>query len=67
MRLNTFTSIGIATRPDGETKVRFDNNYVARFKSLHKLGWTNVEFWELPRPMSKLEALKWLDEKTARR
>lgn len=55
-----FTVAGTATNPDGTTKVRFANDLVARIKILNKAGCTNVNLIELPRPMTKLEALEHL-------
>lgn len=45
---------------NGETKVRFANDLVSRIKILVKAGCTNINLLELPRPMSKLEALEFL-------
>ena len=50
-----FTSFGITTR-NGQTKVRFGNDMVARIKIFAKEGYT-VDFVELPNAMSKLDAL----------
>lgn len=61
--LNTeklFTVAGTATNPDGTTKVRFANDLVARIKILNKAGCTNLELVELPQPMTKLEAITYL-------
>lgn len=55
-----FTVAGTATNPDGTTKARFANDLVARIKILNKAGCTNVNLIELPRPMTKLEALEHL-------
>ncbi len=57
-----FTVAGTATNPDGTTKVRFANDLVARVKILTKAGCTNIELVELPRPMTKLVALEYLQE-----
>jgi len=56
-----FTVAGTATNPDGTTKARFANDLVARIKILNKAGCTNVNLVELPRAMSKLEALEHLN------
>ena len=53
----TFTVAGTATNPDGTTKARFANDLVARIKILNKATCTNINLMELPRPMTKLEAL----------
>lgn len=55
-----FTVAGTATNPDGTVKARFANDLVARIKILNKAGCTNVNLVELPRPMTKLEALQHL-------
>jgi hypothetical protein len=55
-----FTVAGIATNPDGTTKARFANDFVARIKILNKAGCTNVNLVELPTGMTKLEALEYL-------
>ena len=55
-----FTVAGTATNPDGTTKARFANDMVARVKILTKNNCTNINLVELPRPMTKLEALQYL-------
>lgn len=55
-----FTVAGTATNPDGTTKARFANDMVARVKILAKAGCTNVNLVELPQPMTKLDALQYL-------
>jgi hypothetical protein len=50
-----FTSFGITTR-NGQTKVRFGNDMVARIKIFAKEGYT-VDFVELPNAMTKVDAL----------
>jgi hypothetical protein len=57
-----FTVAGTATNPDGTTKARFANDFVARVKILSKAKCTNINLVELPRPMTKLEALQYLTE-----
>lgn len=56
-----FTVAGTATQ-NGVTKARFANDMVARVKILTKAGCTNINLIELPRPMTKLEALQYLQE-----
>jgi hypothetical protein len=56
----TFTVAGTATNSDGTVKVRFANDLVARIKILNKNNCTNINLVELPRAMSKLEALQHL-------
>ena len=58
----TFTVVGTATNPDGTTKARFANDLVARIKILNKSGCTAINLVELPRPMTKLQALQYLTE-----
>ena len=60
-----FTVVGTATNPNGTTKVRFANDLVARVKILTKAGCSNIELMELPKAMTKLEALQYLQEKGA--
>lgn len=57
-----FTVAGTATNPDGTTKARFANDMVARVKILAKAGCSNLNLVELPHPMTKLEALRYLTE-----
>ena len=54
-----FTVAGTATHA-GITKVRFANDLVARIKILAKAGATDINLVELPTPMTKLEALQYL-------
>lgn len=55
-----FTVAGTATNPNGTVKARFANDLVARIKILNKAGCTNINLVELPKPMTKLEALQHL-------
>ena len=55
-----FTVAGTATNADGTVKARFANDLVARIKILNKAGCTNINLIELPKPMTKLEALQHL-------
>jgi hypothetical protein len=57
-----FTVAGTATNPDGTTKARFANDLVSRIKILNKAGCSNINLVELPRAMTKLEALQYLQE-----
>lgn len=54
----TFTVVGSSTQ-DGKTKIRFAND-VMRIKILSKNGHTNIELLELPKSMTKVEAVKYL-------
>ena len=55
-----FTVAGTATNPNGTVKARFANDLVARIKILNKAGCTSINLIELPKPMTKLEALQHL-------
>ena len=57
-----FSVAGTATNPDGTTKARFANDFVARVKILSKAGCTNINLVELPHAMTKLDALRYLTE-----
>ena len=56
-----FTVAGTATQ-NGNTKVRFANDLVARIKILNKNGCTDINLVELPKAMTKLEALQYLQQ-----
>jgi hypothetical protein len=56
-----FTVAGTATQ-HGLTKVRFANDLVARVKILDKNGCTDINLVELPQPMTKIQALRYLKE-----
>ena len=56
-----YTVAGTAEQ-HGITKVRFANDFVSRIKILDKNGCTNIQLFELPEPMTKLDALRWLKE-----
>lgn len=55
-----FTVAGTAKNPDGTVKARFANDLVSRIKILNKAGCTDINLMELPRAMTKLEALQHL-------
>jgi uncharacterized protein YoaH (UPF0181 family) len=55
-----FTVAGTATNPNGTVKARFANDLVARIKILNKAGCTAINLVELPKAMTKLEALQHL-------
>ena len=57
-----FTVAGTARNADGTVKARFANDLVARIKILNKAGCTDINLVELPRAMTKLEALQHLTE-----
>jgi hypothetical protein len=57
-----FTVAGTAKNPNGTVKARFANDLVARIKILNKAGCTDINLIELPRAMTKLEALQHLTQ-----
>lgn len=60
-----FTVVGTSTFK-GQSKVRFTNDIAVRIKTLVKGGHTNVELIELPSPMTKAEAVAYLEANTPR-
>ena len=50
----TFNTAGTSTH-NGVTKVRFANDYIGRFKILHKNGHENIELMELGRELTKAQ------------
>jgi hypothetical protein len=56
---NTFTVVGI-TDHGGNVKVRFTDDMVRRVKQFAKGGASRIDFVELPNPMTKIEALKYM-------
>jgi len=56
---NLFTVAGTSSL-NGEVKVRFANDLVSRIKALHRSGHKDVNLIELPKPMTKLEAVQFL-------
>lgn len=59
MANQTFKVVGITVH-NGNAKVRFTDDLVRRVKQFSKGGATRCDFIELPSPMSKLEALKYM-------
>lgn len=57
-----FSVVGTARNPDGTVKVRFANDFVARVKILNKAGCTDIDLHNLPEPMTKLQAMQWLEK-----
>jgi hypothetical protein len=55
-----FTVAGTAKNPDGTVKARFANDLVTRIKILNKANCTDINLMELPKAMTKLEALQHL-------
>ena len=62
MTEKTFSVAGTAKNADGTVKARFANDLVARIKILNKAQCTDINLVELPRAMTKLEALQYLTE-----
>lgn len=60
MSEQTYTVVGTAKSPSGVIKVRWTNDLISHFKRVHRKGCTEIDFYETPKPMSKLEALDWL-------
>jgi hypothetical protein len=60
-----FTVAGTAKNSNGTVKARFANDLVARIKILNKAGCTDINLMELPKAMTKLEALQYLQETQA--
>lgn len=59
MTAQTFTVVGI-TDHNGSVKVRFTDDMVRRVKQFAKGGASRIDFIELPEPMTKIEALKYM-------
>lgn len=59
MTTQTFTVVGI-TDHNGNVKVRFTDDMVRRVKQFSKGGASRIDFIELPEPMTKIEALKYM-------
>ena len=59
MAKQTFKVAGITTH-NGNTKVRFTDDMVRRVKQFAKGGAGRIDFIELPEPMNKIDALKYM-------
>lgn len=59
MSVQTFKVVGITVH-NGNAKVRFTDDMIRRVKQFTKGGATRCEFIELPNPMTKVEALKYM-------
>ena len=64
MKIDTrlFAYAGSSVDPDGSAKARFANDPEARPKVLQKQGHTNFVLVALPTPMTKLDAIKYLQD-----
>jgi len=60
MAEQTFTVVGTARGTNGVMKVRWTNDYIGHYKRVHHKGCTDIDFHEINKPMTKLEALEWL-------
>ena len=59
MTTQTFTVVGI-TEHNGNVKVRLTDDMVRRVKQFSKGGASRIDFIDLPNPMTKIEALKYM-------
>lgn len=57
---NKLFTVAGTTQQNGVTKVRFANDKVARFKIFSKNGDTDINLVELPKEMTKIDALRYL-------
>ena len=62
MSEETYTVVGTAQSPSGMYKVRWTNDLIGHYKRIYRQGCTDINFYETPKPMSKLEALEWMIE-----
>lgn len=62
MRDNKLFNIAGISTFNGVSKVRYSNDLVRRVKKLTKRGETRIDFVDLPRPMYKMEALRFLSQ-----
>jgi len=60
MAEQTYTVVGTARSPQGVIKVRWTNDLITHYKRVYRKGCTDIDFHEIPEPMTKLEALEWL-------
>lgn len=58
-----FSVAGTARNADGTVKVRFANDLVSRIKILNNAGCTDINLVELPKGMTKLEAVQYLQNR----
>lgn len=59
MSKQTFKAVGI-TETNGVTKIRFTDDWMRRLKQFVTGGATRTDFIDLPRPMTKIEALEYM-------
>ena len=64
MSKKLFKVVGITVHGDS-VKVRFTDDMVRRIKQFTKGGATRAEFVELPKEMSKIDALKYMQSHTS--
>ena len=58
--MSKFTVAGVSRCEKGNYRVRVANDFAGRIKILVRGGHTDVELRELPKPMTKGEAVTWL-------
>ncbi len=56
----TFTVVGTAINASGDLKMRWANDLVLRINILIKAQCDEINLFETPKPMTKLEAAEWL-------
>ena len=56
----TFTVVGTSVNKQGELKIRWANDKVQRINILIRSGGEDIDLHEIPTPMNKLDAAKWL-------
>jgi hypothetical protein len=58
----TYTMAGVTTTPAGDTIYRFGTgDFNIRLGVFERSGCTNIAFFELPNPMTKADAIAWLN------
>lgn len=60
MSEETYTVVGTAKSPSGMYKVRWTNDLISHYKRIYRQGCRDINFYETPTPMTKLEALEWM-------
>ena len=60
--MSMYTVVGTARNEKGELKVRWANDLASRVKILQAHGVTEIDLYETPTAMTKLDAVKWYRE-----
>jgi len=60
MTEQTYTVIGTAKNPQGVIKVRWTNDLITHYKRVNRKGCTDINFFNLPQPMTKLDSINWV-------